>query len=98
MRYSRTRNEVAEGSPKDLMMKHPILKASTRRSVLKERHDRKMARSAQTYVRGTTKAFYEWLTSDMGGLVPMGPPVWICGDCHLGNLGPVANLSGQVEI
>src|SRR4051812_49305438 len=80
------------------MMKHPILKASTtRRSVLKERHDRKMARSAQTHVRGTTKV-YEWLISDMRGLVPTGPPVWICGDCHLGNLGPVANVKGQVEI
>jgi uncharacterized protein (DUF2252 family) len=34
----------------------------------------------------------------MRGLVPTGPPVWICGDCHLGNLGPVANVKGQVEI
>ena len=24
--------------------------------------------------------------------------VWICGDCHLGNLGPVANIKGKVEI
>ena len=24
--------------------------------------------------------------------------MWICGDCHLGNLGPVANVKGQVEI
>ncbi len=25
-------------------------------------------------------------------------PVWICGDCHLGNLGPIASVKGQVEI
>jgi uncharacterized protein (DUF2252 family) len=24
--------------------------------------------------------------------------VWICGDCHVGNLGPVANSAGQIEI
>jgi uncharacterized protein (DUF2252 family) len=24
--------------------------------------------------------------------------VWICGDCHLGNLGPLANANGKVEI
>jgi uncharacterized protein (DUF2252 family) len=24
--------------------------------------------------------------------------VWICGDCHLGNLGPLANANGRVEI
>ena len=27
-----------------------------------------------------------------------GPAVWICGDCHVGNLGPVASLEGKVEI
>jgi uncharacterized protein (DUF2252 family) len=27
-----------------------------------------------------------------------GPPVWICGDCHAGNLGPVADAKGRVEI
>jgi uncharacterized protein (DUF2252 family) len=24
--------------------------------------------------------------------------VWICGDCHVGNLGPLANTEGEVEI
>jgi uncharacterized protein (DUF2252 family) len=24
--------------------------------------------------------------------------VWICGDCYLGNLGPIANAQGDVEI
>jgi uncharacterized protein (DUF2252 family) len=42
--------------------------------------------------------FYEWLESLSGQSVPEGPPVWICGDCHLGNLGPVANDDGEVRI
>jgi uncharacterized protein (DUF2252 family) len=30
--------------------------------------------------------------------LPEGPPIWICGDCHTGNLGPVADAQGRVEI
>ena len=30
--------------------------------------------------------------------MPQGPLIWICGDCHAGNLGPVANSEGKVEI
>jgi len=56
-----------------------------------------MARSAQAYVRGSTVKFYEWLETAKGK-VPEGPPVWICGDCHVGNLGPVADSKGNVEI
>ena len=26
------------------------------------------------------------------------PDVWICGDCHVGNLGPVASAEGKLEI
>jgi uncharacterized protein (DUF2252 family) len=26
------------------------------------------------------------------------PAIWICGDCHVGNLGPVANADGKVAI
>ncbi len=57
----------------------------------------KMARSAHAYVRGNTAKFYEWLA---GVTVPRpeGPPVWICGDCHVGNLGPVSDGGGRVEI
>lgn len=59
----------------------------------------KMAQSAHAYVRGNTVKFYEWLDSaSAGSLVPAGPPVWICGDCHIGNLGPVASAEGQIEI
>ena len=57
-----------------------------------------MARSAHAYVRGNTLKFYEWLESADRISLPAGPPVWICGDCHVGNLGPVANAKGHVEV
>ncbi len=57
-----------------------------------------MARSAHAYVRGSTVKFYEWIDSADHISLPEGPPVWICGDCHVGNLGPVANLAGALEI
>ena len=68
-----------------------------RPTVLASRRNAKMARSAHAYVRGNTVKFYEWLQTS-AGKVPEGPPVWICGDCHVGNLGPVANLQGRVDI
>lgn len=57
-----------------------------------------MARSAHRYVRGSTKRFYEWLGSRHGRSAPQGPRLWICGDCHIGNLGPVARTDGTVEL
>jgi uncharacterized protein (DUF2252 family) len=62
-----------------------------------ETRNLKMARSAQAYVRGSTVKFYDWLEAG-GGKVPEGPPVWICGDCHIGNLGPLADAKGRVAI
>lgn len=58
----------------------------------------KMARSAHAYVRGSTVQFYEWLHSQPGRRLPSGPPVWICGDCHAGNLGPTGSLKGKIDI
>lgn len=58
----------------------------------------KMARSAHAYVRGNIEQFYRWLRSSQGASVPQGPAIWICGDCHIGNLGPIANAKGHVEI
>ena len=58
----------------------------------------KMARSAHAYVRGNTTYFYDWLRHLKRGNLPEGPPVWICGDCHVGNLGPLAHSDGRVEI
>src|ERR1700733_5708539 len=69
-----------------------------RASVLDERRKLKMARSVHAYVRGNTLKFYEWLETTTGDSIPDGPPVWICGDCHVGNLGPLANAKGRVEI
>jgi len=58
-----------------------------------------MAGSAHAYVRGNTLEFYEWLRGKAAPKsIPEGPPIWICGDCHIGNLGPVADLKGNVEI
>jgi uncharacterized protein (DUF2252 family) len=66
--------------------------------ILAERRNAKMARSVHAYVRGSTVKFYEWLDTTAGKSLPQGPLIWICGDCHVGNLGPVANLAGQVNI
>src|SRR6185295_8049728 len=56
------------------------------------------ARSAHRYVRGSTKRFYDWLATRRGRSAPAGPRIWICGDCHIGNLGPVARTDGRVEV
>jgi len=68
-----------------------------RQPILEHRRRLKMATSAHAYVRGNTLKFYDWLEGASGKL-PQGPPVWICGDCHAGNLGPVASVKGRVEI
>jgi uncharacterized protein (DUF2252 family) len=57
-----------------------------------------MAGSAHAYVRGNTLKFYEWLAASDISKVPQGPPIWICGDCHVGNLGPLANTDGEIDI
>ncbi|MBI6749848.1 MULTISPECIES: DUF2252 domain-containing protein [Pseudomonas] len=58
----------------------------------------KMARSAHAFVRGNTAQFYEWLHSQSGRRLPSGPPVWICGDCHAGNLGPTGDSRGRIDM
>ncbi|WP_367613564.1 DUF2252 family protein [Sphingomonas sp. AP4-R1] len=59
----------------------------------------KMAASTHAYVRGNTEQFYRWLAgSKLAGKLPKVPPVWICGDCHIGNLGPIADCDGNIEI
>lgn len=69
-----------------------------RLKALKEIRNLKMARSAHAYVRGSTAKFYEWLESSSRCELPEGQPVWICGDCHLGNLGPLADAKGNVLV
>lgn len=74
-------------------MTHPEQRATQ----LAETRNLKMARSAHAYVRGSTVKFYEWLESAPSS-IPDGPPVWICGDCHVGNLGPLADSKGRVAV
>jgi uncharacterized protein (DUF2252 family) len=60
--------------------------------------NRKMAASVHAYVRGSTSQFYEWLDGSDRQTLPDGPGVWICGDCHVSNLGPVASADGRLAI
>jgi uncharacterized protein (DUF2252 family) len=76
--------------------KYPAYEA--RAGMLTAHQRLKMARSAHAYVRGATKNFYDWLETSNGHAIPGGPPIWICGDCHVGNLGPVADAKGNVSI
>src|SRR5476651_1292838 len=77
-------------------MKMP--RPSSRMPHLTQLRNLKMARSAHAYVRGSTVQFYEWLHSQSGRRLPQGPAIWICGDCHAGNLGPTANSKGEIDI
>jgi uncharacterized protein (DUF2252 family) len=71
---------------------------SRRNDLLARKRNAKMARSVHAYVRGNTLKFYEWLDQAQIKRLPQGPAIWICGDCHTGNLGPVANADGHIEI
>src|SRR6202140_4706650 len=75
-----------------------MIKPDDRERILTQTRNLKMARSAHAYVRGSTVSFYEWLESSRRVKLPDGPPVWICGDCHVGNLGPLADAKGRVLI
>jgi uncharacterized protein (DUF2252 family) len=66
--------------------------------MLDERRRLKMASSPHAYVRGSTVQFYKWLQERGERAVPKGPPVWICGDCHAGNLGPLADSKGRIHV
>ena len=75
----------------------PVDPARRLRTLIAERN-LKMAASAHAYVRGSTTKFYAWLEKSDRPALPQGPDVWICGDCHVGNLGPVASKSGALAI
>ena len=80
-------------------MPQPTPDITERATILEAKRTLKMARSAHAYVRGNTAKFYEWLAASPGARrVPQGPSIWICGDCHLGNLGPIAAGDGRVEV
>jgi uncharacterized protein (DUF2252 family) len=69
-----------------------------RTTLLTAERNRKMAASAHAYVRGSTVQFYEWLEASRRPTLPEGPSAWICGDCHVGNLGPIASTDGALAI
>lgn len=75
-----------------------FVRFNQRQTTLAARRRLKMARSVHAYVRGSTAKFYEWLERSEPETVPRGPAVWICGDCHVGNLGPIANAKGRIDI
>lgn len=71
---------------------------ANRAQALDARRKLKMASSAHAYVRGSTVQFYQWLEGQGKRAVPKGPSIWICGDCHAGNLGPLAAPDGKVHV
>ncbi len=80
------------------MSRTPATPPDQRQAELTATRNLKMAESAHAYVRGSTVRFYEWLEGPEHASLPDGPPVWICGDCHVGNLGPIASAEGRIEI
>lgn len=72
--------------------------AKDRGPVLMRLRQAKMARSTHAYVRGSTEKFYEWLATVQPQSLPEGPNIWICGDCHVGNLGPTGDMRGSTSI
>lgn len=72
--------------------------AEERTPILDARREAKMTASAHAYVRGSTKRFYEWLASSRGKSLPTAPRIWIGGDCHVGNLGPLAGTNAEIAI
>jgi uncharacterized protein (DUF2252 family) len=73
-------------------------KPSGRGALLKARQRHKMACSSERYVRGSTRQFYDWLEEDKRTRLSDGPEVWICGDCHVGNIGPLGDPQGNIAI
>ncbi len=80
------------------MTRKSIIQPSDRSEVLTQVRNQKMAASAQAYVRGSTTRFYEWLQASNRPKLPSGPDIWICGDCHVGNIGPVASTKGKITV
>src|SRR5690348_2165382 len=68
-----------------------------RAALLLDRKRSKMAASVDAFVRGSPDRFYEWLSESVVP-PPDGPVLWICGDCHVGNLGPLEDSAGDVAI
>ncbi len=72
--------------------------SSDREDALNALRNHKMARSVHTFVRGSTDKFYAWLEDMEKDAIPIGPAIWIGGDCHIGNLGPVGTVLGKIDV
>lgn len=79
-------------------MPHQLTTPAQRARVLRRFQNEKMAKSPHAYIRGTTVQFYRWLDELKKGALPEGPSIWICGDCHVSNLGPLASAEGKVSV
>jgi len=75
-----------------------FMSPENRQGHLEASRNLKMASSPHAFVRGSTVKFYQWLEEGRARQLPEGPAVWICGDCHSGNLGPIADAKGHIEI
>ena len=80
------------------VQKKEFVKPGDRAPRLSAERNRKMAASAHAYVRGSTARFYQWLEDSNRAALPEGPSAWICGDCHVGNLGPLAGTDGGLAV
>jgi uncharacterized protein (DUF2252 family) len=69
-----------------------------RAAYLNTRRELKMSRSVHAFVRGSTDRFYTWINEQAEARIPAGPAIWICGDCHVGNLGPIGHHGGKTVI
>ena len=56
-----------------------------------------MAGSEHAYIRGNTAKSWQWMNAAWMEVLPNGPPVWNRGNCHVGNLGPLANADGGIN-
>ncbi len=70
---------------------HTMPSAGREAELLRSKRLCKIAASPLSYVRGSTDRFYEWLAEFPPNALPEGPAIWICGDCHLGNIGALAD-------
>jgi uncharacterized protein (DUF2252 family) len=80
------------------MPHNSIIQPFDRPEALTKVRNQKMAASAQAYVRGSSTRFYEWLQASNRPKLPSGPDIWISGDCHVGNIGPVASAKGKISV
>jgi uncharacterized protein (DUF2252 family) len=78
--------------------RHAYAEPGRRAPRLSAQRNLKMAASAHAYVRGSTVQFYQWLEDSNRAALPEGPEAWICGDCHIGNLGPLGAADGELAI